>query len=195
MRPSPPKALGPVTVSRRYAAVAGLCPAPRWGSAPDPAGANAPEPPIPSPSYMHGVDPPSTSRDQFSLKNQGLCATNKQTQDFESFFPSTSLVPTAVESVSRPCDRVRLCVREIACACPLRSPGVMSNCLKESLMSVVVGICVCVCLRCLQGAGVGRVNKRFHSALQPRSRQWQRRRRHGHGGCCYSGRWAGERGL
>ena len=30
---------------------------------------------------------------------------------------------------------------------------------------------------------------------QPRSRQWQRRRRHGHGGCCYSGRWAGERGL
>ena len=27
---------------RRYAAVAGLCPAPRWGSAPDPAGALPP---------------------------------------------------------------------------------------------------------------------------------------------------------
>ena len=35
----------PVTVSRRYAAVAGLCPAPRWGPAPDPAGASAPDPP------------------------------------------------------------------------------------------------------------------------------------------------------
>ena len=44
VRPSPPKSLGPVTVSRRYAAVAGLCPAPRWGSAPDPAGAHAPDP-------------------------------------------------------------------------------------------------------------------------------------------------------
>ena len=44
VRPSPPKSLGPVTVGRRYAAVAGLCPAPRWGSAPDPAGAHAPDP-------------------------------------------------------------------------------------------------------------------------------------------------------
>ena len=45
VRSTPPKSLGPVTVSRRYAAVAGLCPAPRWGPAPDPAGASAPDPP------------------------------------------------------------------------------------------------------------------------------------------------------
>ena len=38
VRPSPPKSLGPVTVSRRYAAVAGLCPTP-------PAGALVPQTP------------------------------------------------------------------------------------------------------------------------------------------------------
>ena len=55
VRHSPPKALGPVTISRRYAAVVGLCPAPRWGAAPDPAEPDALLPPIPSASYMRPV--------------------------------------------------------------------------------------------------------------------------------------------